>query len=352
MKAVVFGAGAIGQWVGALLARSGADTVLVVRPRHLPALQSGGLRLEPQDPPLPVRFVGALADLPAGHRAPDWLLLTVKAFDVAQALQEVRQAGLQPGRVLAIQNGVGSDQAVAQAFGSERTFVGSVTRAVSLTPGGALEPARQGGLAVAPYLPGADARDLLARFAGLPTGWFDDAISLKWSKLLLNMAANATCAILDLLPPRVLGCYPLYALEIRAVREALRVMRRLRAEVLDLPDYPVRLFARVARTMPTLASYPFVGPRMARARGEKPPSLLLDLRAGRTRTEVAWLNGAVVRAGASRGVPTPVNAFLERTVSGIAAGTVPWEAFRHRPEALIEGLRRGGAGEAVEGAFP
>lgn len=352
MKAVVFGAGAIGQWVGALLARSGADTVLVVRPRSLPALQAGGLRLEPGDPPLPVRFVGALQDLPPEHRAPDWLLLTMKAFDVPEALGAAREAGMQPARVLAIQNGVGSDEAVARAFGPERTFVGSVTRAVSLTPSGALEPARQGGLALAPYLLGGDARELLARFPGLPTGWFPDAVSLKWSKLLLNMAANATCAILDLLPPRVLGCYPLYALEIHAVREALRVMRRLDAEVLDLPDYPVRLFARTARTMPTLATYPFVGPRMARARGEKPPSLLLDLRGGRTRTEVAWLNGAVVAAGARRGVPTPVNAFLERTVAGLAAGTVPWDAYRHRPEALIAGLRRGGAGEPVEGAFP
>lgn len=333
MRAVILGAGAVGQWLGALLARSGADTVLVARPARVPDLQRG-VRLPDGAVPIPV--VSDLAEVAPGC---DWLVLAVKAFDAGEAARQA--AALQPRRVLAVQNGVGSDEAVAAVFGAERVFVGSLTRAVGLEPSGELRPASRGGLAVAPMHPGGVAGDLLERLAAQP---FEDWRAVKWSKLLLNLAANATCAILDELPPHVLGTYRLFALEMHALREALRAMRSLGLPVVDLPEYPVRAFARAVRSLPTAASFWFLGPRMARGRGEKPPSLLLDLRAGRPLTEVGFLNGAVARVR-----PSPVNAGLARIVEGLARGALSRDRFRRSPEALLAELRRGARGPVVEG---
>ena len=64
---------------------------------------------------------------------------------------------------------------------------------------------------------------------------------------------------------------------------------------MDLPRYPVRALQGVA-TLPTPVARAVIANRIAGARGRKPPSLLLDLRAVKNRTEVEVLNGAVARA--------------------------------------------------------
>lgn len=356
MRVLVLGAGAIGQWLGALLAQGGVQTLLVARSPHLEALQTEGLRLGSGQPRIPVRALGHLEELSASERSVDWLVLAVKTFSVEGALNDLQQAGIRPERVLAIQNGIGTDDQVVSAFGARKTFAGAVTRAVALTGPGRLAPGRRGGLAVAPLAAGSTPADLPARLEalGVPVVCHGDARALRWSKLLLNLVANASCAILDLPPSRVLRRSDLYCLEIRALREALRVMGRQGLPVLDLPGYPVRLLAWIAGRLPAWFSRPWLGPLMASGRGDKPPSLLLDLRAGRRLTEVDWLNGAVARQASEVGVPAPVNRCLARVLAGLAAGVISSEDFRGRPEALFEELASdpsgvgGRATEAVE----
>jgi hypothetical protein len=74
--------------------------------------------------------------------------------------------------------------------------------------------------------------------------------------------------------------------------------------------------------------------RIAGARGRKPPSLLLDLRAAKNRTEVDVLNGAVAAAARTSGVSAPVNMVFARVVSDIASMPQLWAKYRERPEAL------------------
>ncbi len=352
MRVLVLGAGAIGQWLGALLALGGAQTLLVARPPHLQAMRTEGLRLGPGQPQAPVQALACLEELPVSQRSVDWLVLAVKTFAVEGALRDLQEARIQPERVLAIQNGIGTDELVAAAFGAGRTFAGAVTRAVSLAGPGCLRPGRRGGLAVAPLEPGATPADLPARLEslGVPAVCRSDASALRWSKLLLNLVANASCAILDAPPAQVLRQGELYNLEIRALREALGVMRRQGVPVLDLPGYPVRLLAWVARNLPIGSSRPWLGPLMASGRGDKPPSLLLDLRAGRRLTEVDWLNGAVARQAARVGVAAPVNRCLASVLTRLAGGDLAPETFRGRPAALLRELA--GNGPRAGGSEP
>ncbi|HZX68536.1 MAG TPA: ketopantoate reductase C-terminal domain-containing protein, partial [Candidatus Elarobacter sp.] len=75
--------------------------------------------------------------------------------------------------------------------------------------------------------------------------------------------------------------------------------------------------------------------RIAAARGEKPPSLLLDLRGAKHRTEVEFLNGAVARAAREAGIAAPVNTAYARVVSDIAHMPQLWAKYRERPAALL-----------------
>src|SRR5579884_1995835 len=62
---------------------------------------------------------------------------------------------------------------------------------------------------------------------------------MKWSKLLLNLVTNASVAILDLPPARVVAHPGLFRLERDAFREAVRVMRAFGLRAVSLPGYPV-----------------------------------------------------------------------------------------------------------------
>ena len=76
-----------------------------------------------------------------------------------------------------------------------------------------------------------------------------------------------------------------------------------------------------------------LGRLVAGGRGSKAPSLYLDLAAGKGRTEVAFLNGAVA-AAARTGVKTPVNEVLTETLLALSRGQTPWAEWRNQPERL------------------
>ena len=69
------------------------------------------------------------------------------------------------------------------------------------------------------------------------------------------------------------------------------------------------------------------------------PSLDLDLAGGRQRSEVSYLNGAVVTHAQRLGLDAPVNRTLCDLLTRIANGQVPWEEFRGQPQQLVRRMR-------------
>jgi len=80
MKICVFGAGAIGGYMGAKLAQAGADVSLLARGPHLAAMQANGLRLveESGEITVPVRA----EEDPAALGEQDYVIVTLKAHSV------------------------------------------------------------------------------------------------------------------------------------------------------------------------------------------------------------------------------------------------------------------------------
>lgn len=237
--------------------------------------------------------------------------------------------------LLTPQNGVGNEELLADVFGADRVVSGALTVPVESGAGGAVVATNRGGLALAPV--GSVAHTwLYAAFARtpIPVSVTADYRAMKWSKLALNIVANASCAILDLLPAEVVRIPEIFALELAAVREVRAVMRPLRIEPIDLPRYPVRaLFAAAA--LPEPLARGILARRIASARGRKPPSLLIDVRAGRGKTEAGALNGAVAAAVAFDAVPTPVNAAFARLADAVARDASVRSDYRNNPAALL-----------------
>lgn len=338
-RILVYGAGAVGQFVGASLARAGHDVTLVARAHVAATLASeplvvaepGGARRS-----VSLAAVSAIADLAA---PPTLVLLTVKSFDTEGALVDLARLVAGGARVLTLQNGVGNEETLAGALGAAAVRSGAFTISISAPrPGLAQGHTARGGFGLAPIRGVSIARErALLASTGLPVIVARSHRVLKWSKLLLNLLANAQAALLDLPPGALFANAHSFAVEQAAFREARAVMRAAGIGTTDLPAYPVRLLA-AAMALPAPLARRLLAKRVGGGRGDKLPSLAVDLRAGRGQSEVGWLNGAVAREGARAGVATPVNAALTRLLDAAAAGELAASRFAGRPDLLATAL--------------
>ncbi|MFZ1506294.1 MAG: 2-dehydropantoate 2-reductase [Anaerolineae bacterium] len=339
---MIIGAGAIGCLVGGRLALAGQQVTLIGRPPVVEAIQAHGLTLSSgvqTHTAVTVEAVPSLAAALAGGASFDLAILTVKAYDTATVMAELAPWRPHLPPLLTLQNGVGNEERLAGILGAGRVIAGAITTPVTVTAPGVIEVTRRGRIALAAVDPRANAFPLLSlaalfAAAGLPTRVYEDFRALKWTKLLMNQLANATCAILGWLPAQVMADPRLADLEIAAWRETLAVMATQRIRPVTLGGYPFPWLAPLIRTLPPAVIRLALGRLVGGARGGKAPSLYLDLAAGKGRTEVAYLNGAVAAASAEIG--TPVNRVLTETLQALSAGQTPWEQWRDQPARLLQ----------------
>ena len=201
MNVVVYGAGAIGGYLGGRLALAGHRVTLVTRPAVAATLNAAGLRIT-QDgatETAQLRAVGRLAEAFDGPW-PELIVLGMKAYDLAAAVADLRAVCPQPAMLLTTQNGIGVEEIVAAPFGAERVLAGTLTIPISRAGAAALAVERAGrGMGIAPVEVGRSVADWVALFAaaGIRAGEVADYRAMKWSKAFLNIMGNATSAILN-----------------------------------------------------------------------------------------------------------------------------------------------------------
>jgi 2-dehydropantoate 2-reductase len=337
---VVVGAGAIGLLIAGRLAQSGQRTVVLARPAVAAALEQHCLRIVEHGERQVVDDLVVVTDpslLAPQNRHPELAIVCVKGYDTTGALPVLE--ALQPAFVLTLQNGIGNEELIAERIGADRVISGAITTSVEVDAPGQIVVAKSGGIGIAPMRPAAQAAAQRAavalRGAGFDVRVFADYRAMKWSKALLNMLGNATAAILDMPVAEVYADRRLVALERQAFLEALAVMDRLAIKPMNLPRYPAALLAAAMRRIPPVLLYPLLRRFVAGGRGQKPPSLQLDLARGNAQSEGAFLYGAVAQAAQAAGIAAPTNRALWGTLQSIASGAVAWDRFRHQPEQLI-----------------
>jgi 2-dehydropantoate 2-reductase len=353
LRFLVMGAGAIGCFVGGSLAASGQEVTLVGRASLQQKLTADGLTLRRPNLPQQTIFPTTVTAVPVKAEF-DFVLLTVKAPDTGQALTELLGLKkLPPPTLVSFQNGLGNEEAMADVFGPDQVIAGTVTVPIAVLELGVVEVSKaKGGLGLASLTQTPGQTALANRLAtaltqaGLTTQIYADYRAMKWSKLLLNIVTNASCAILNQTPAQIIAQPELLNLEILALREAVTVMQAQGIKAVKLPGYPVDWLAHLVSVgwLPLAVSGAILRPFMKSGRGSKMPSLYLDLAAGRPTSEIQVLNGAIVQAGRQLGIPTPVNQALTSLMDGLVSGRLDWLAHQNQPDKLLQATYKNNPG--------
>jgi 2-dehydropantoate 2-reductase len=288
MRLVIVGAGGVGGYFGARLARAGEDVTFVARGAHLEAIRRDGLRVRSAIEGEFVVRPSAVDTLPPGPPA-DAVLLCVKGFDTESALAAVRPAVGPATAVLSLQNGVASAEAIDAALGPGHAVGGAAYVFATIEAPGVVAHRFLGRIALGELDGAASPRALALRDAfakaGIAAELSSDIGRVLWEKYLM-IGAQAGMTALTRCPVGVLrerpACWRMY----RAIVEELAALGRAAGVPLD---------GAVERTM---AAAEKLAP-------EATASLHHDLVSGK-RLELETLHGYAVRRGERLGVPMPM----------------------------------------------
>lgn len=337
MNWLVYGAGAIGTYIGGLLALHDHRVAFIEKEEVASQIRRRGLCLEINSKknqiPDPEIWTSTKKALEMGTF--NVVVFALKSYDTDQALETIAPYVDQLPPFLCLQNGVENEEKLVSVLGAEKVIAGTVTSAVGRREVGDVFLERRRGMGIAAEH--SLSSDILTAMesAGIDSRLYAHAPDMKWSKLLTNLLANASSAILDMTPKDIFEHPKLFRLEIAQLRETLAVMDAHHIHVVDLPETPVRALSLAVRNLPATISRPLLQSSLSKGRGGKMPSFHIDLHSGKSNCEVDWLNGAVVRFGEAMGIPTPVNRALNETLLAMLAGKIPLDKFAKQPERLL-----------------
>jgi 2-dehydropantoate 2-reductase len=290
MRIAVMGSGGLGGYFGARLALGGAEVHFIARGRHLEAMRAEGLRIEGPEP-LHLARVRATDD--AGAIGPvDLVMLCVKLWDTADALEQIRPLVGPQTAIVSFQNGVLKDQAVRDAYGADAVMggVGYVATTID-RPGVIRQTGPMQRLVFGEFDGSRSARGqafLDACLAGgIKAELAPDIVREIWQKFVFLAALSGTTTTIrkPIGPIRANPQTRAFLLDV--MREVVAVGR---AHGVDLPEDYAEVRLELADSVAA----------------DMTSSMHHDLEGGRP-LEVRWLAGAVVELGRTRGVPTPLN---------------------------------------------
>src|SRR6266545_131067 len=294
-RIAVVGAGAIGCYFGGLLARAGANVTLIGRQKHVDPINRNGLLFQSADfqERIAIAATGDIAAV-SGARL---VLFCVKSIDTDDAARQMAPHLADDAVVLSLQNGVDNLERIRSHVKNE-VVCGLVYAAAQMPAPGCVK--HTGGCDVIIGRTSEDRGDtsdqrVLQEIAALFTGAgfrvkMSDYIDAElWTKLVMNCAYNAICALSGAPYGRMVAMPEIRSVMREAVKEVSQVAH---ARGVRLPDNIVEAVIKLADAMPTTMS-----------------STAQDLLKGK-RTEIDHLNGFVVRQGEALGVATPVNQTL------------------------------------------
>jgi 2-dehydropantoate 2-reductase len=286
MKIAVMGAGGIGSYLGAMLARSGVDVSLICRGKHLAAIRSRGLSVSTPKESFCVNVKAT--DVPVSPV--DVIVQAVKLYDLAASSKQMLPMVGPQTMVLPIQNGVTAAEEIASVVGNDKVIGATVfINSHVVSPGVVSSKSEINTIAFGELFGERSERVAsfasLCKSAGIDARVSDNIKAEQWRKFI-PVAGLSALASLSRQP-------------IGPVREdpGLRALyRQAMQEVADLAAAKgIALEPDIVERMLALAE---------RYQYDAKVSMLEDLEAGKP-LELDWLSGYVSREAARLGVRVP-----------------------------------------------
>ncbi|MFA4988992.1 MAG: 2-dehydropantoate 2-reductase, partial [Candidatus Omnitrophota bacterium] len=231
----------------------------------------------------------------------DLALICVKSFDTKKAVERIKPLLQENTKIMTMQNGLGNIEIISELAGEERVIGGVTSEASTLIETGRIMHCGKGESLIG-TLSGktpVEIRQIRESFnkAGLQTKASRDIKSLIWSKLIVNSGINALSAITRLPNGKLTEFEGTKRLLREAVSEAAKVAKRKRIKLVY--DDPLAKAEAVCESTAQNIS-----------------SMLQDI-LNRRRTEIDFINGAIVRIGQELGITVPTNRLLTDLVKTI-----------------------------------
>ncbi len=295
------GAGAIGCFVGGLMAAAGRDVHFLGRAHVLDGLRADGLRLTDFDG-LEVALASQglhLHDSPDCLAGADVILVTVKSGATAGVARDIAAHAPASATIVSLQNGMGNADVLRAHLPDHDIRPGMVPFNVVPRGAGGFHRATSGDIVI-----GAGPVDVacIMTVKGLAVSQSDAITSLQWGKFLINLN-NAPNALSGLTLHEQLLSRPWRCLMADQMAEALRVLHAHGCPIRPTTPVPVGWVPQVLR-LPT-PLFRRAAARMLTVDPQARSSMAQDLQQGKT-TEIDALQGRIIAMGQEKSIPTPL----------------------------------------------
>jgi 2-dehydropantoate 2-reductase len=326
----VIGAGAIGCYLGGVLADRGHSVTLVGRERVCAEVRASGLVLttfEQRSRRLLPRQLLVTTDSRALAEA-DVVLVATKCAHTLQAGEQLRAVLQSQTVVISTQNGLRNAEVLRAALPAHPVLSAIVGFNVRSLGGGCFRQSTSGPLVIEATAHAA-VLEMARTFSdcGLEVELSNNIRALQWAKLIMNL--NNAISALSGAPTQQLLFNSHYRKVLRAVmKEALTVLRAARVRPGRFGALPVSLYPAILG-LPTLLLRLVLYTQL-KVDPDARSSMWEDLTRGRA-TEVDELSGVIVQLAALHGCEAPLNSRLVAVVHEVEArraGSPTWSAQR------------------------
>ncbi|WP_282027760.1 2-dehydropantoate 2-reductase [Ruegeria faecimaris] len=307
MRIAIAGAGSIGCYCGALLARSGHDVTLLGRARILDPIRDKGLMV--------TDFSGlrchvtnlSLTEDPAELSDAEIVIVTVKTGATEEMAKDIGKHA-PDAVILSWQNGLENAGTLRTMLPHHDVRAGMVPFNVVPTDTGGFHRATSGEIVIQSGL-----GDLGAKLTGpdLPVSESEQIEAVQWGKLVINLN-NALNALSGLTLKQQLLDRNWRQLMADQMSEALTVLHSAGQPIVSMTPLPAWMTPYILRLPTPLFSR--VASRMLTIDPSARTSMAYDLLAGRP-TEIDSLQGEIIRLGERQGIATPICAQVREKIA-------------------------------------
>jgi len=302
-KIAIIGAGPVGGILGAHLAHAGRYVVLCdVLKNHLDAIKERGLTIKGVSEIVsrPERLAYSISEL-TNFPDVDTIIIATKASVMPRLIPEIVKVARPGTRLISCQNGLGTEEFLAETFGSDNALRIVVNYAGSLVRDGEIwmsffNPPNYIGALTAKGEPLAHEMAEMMTEAGLDTQFTSDIKRYEWEKVILNAALSPVCALTRKPMKDIMDCEVTELLVEELLWEGINV-----AEAAGV-TFGEGFFEHCVQYM--------------KKAGYHKTSMHQDIERG-TPTEIDWINGKIVEHGRALGIETPYNSTITALIKGL-----------------------------------